>query len=368
MANDFLKQVSSVVSTRNEIRTFKEVKERYLVYSLVNRNELSSTNLAHYFKSVNLPYKADSLLSGSTLSQAFPELQQLNVDELVIVSIDSGYYDEIIDGRSITWDIPQDTDGVTFSSATVVSSTYGTFAKKQSNPLLGNNIAFLFCDRTNLPYTGLTDGGVVDKSSVSTWDTTNYLNRPSAVSYQDLSPTDINTDQRAWADVNLAVDIVENYPTTTNQGFNYDVPVGFVALDKGLMVITHPDIIEKIPWELGIDASDNVTVNEDEEAESVWFDDETLSRVEFYSIDIAYQTSVICIALPNEFFFTNNPTWNYGENLNTLQEGANDFETTYVTEIGLYNKNDEMIAITKLDRPKAKGYTGLLTFTLKLDV
>jgi len=366
MANDFLKPVSSVVSTRNEVRTLKTVTTSELVYSLVNRTELTE-RFTHYFKSVNLPATSATLPTGSTLSQAFPELQQLNVDQFLISAIPNTSYDEIMDGRSVTWVVPQNSGGTEFSSVTLVSSTYGTFAKKQNSPLLGNNISFLFCDRINLPYSGYTDGGVINKSSVSTWDTTNYLDRPSAVSYQDLAAVDINTDQRAWTDVDLAATVFENYPTTTNQGYNYDIPVGFVALDKGLMVITHPSIVSNMPWGLGKIVPGG-GANSTSGVTNIFWDDSALSTVNFYSIDIAYQTSVVCIALPNEFFFTNNPTWDYDANLNTYQEGANDFDTTYVTEVGLYNTNNELVAITKLDRPKAKGYTGLLTFTLKLDV
>jgi len=365
MANDFLKPVSSVVSTRNEVRTVKTVTTSALVYSKVNRTSLSE-RFTHYFKSVNLPATSASLSTGSTLSLAFPELQQLNVDSFIIAAIPNTSYDEIMDGRSVTWVVPQDAEG-DYSGLTLVSSTYGTFAKKQSSPLLGNNIAFLFCDQVNKPYTGKTDGGIINKASVSTWDTTNYLDRPSAVSYQDLQDSDINTDQRAWASNALAVTVFENYPTNTNQGYNYDIPVGFVALDKGLMVITHPDIVDNMPWGLG-NVFPGGGSNSSSGSTQIYWTNAAKSTVNFYSIDIAYQTSVVCIALPNEFFFTNNPTWDYDANLNSYQEGSNDYDTTYITEIGLYNKSNELIAISKLDRPKSKGYTGLLTFTLKLDV
>ncbi len=164
MANDFLKPVSSVVSTRNEIRTFKSLNRDDVTYSLIDRTDLSE-RLTHYFKSVNLPATAAALPTGSTLSQAFPEMQQLNVDQFIISAIPNTEYDEIMDGRSITLNIPQNSGGASFSSVTVVSSTYGTFSKKQHSPLLGNNVAFLFCDRTNMPFTGFTDGGVIDKSS-----------------------------------------------------------------------------------------------------------------------------------------------------------------------------------------------------------
>ena len=363
MANEFLKQVQSVISTRNETRTSKTVNQDDLIYSLVNRNSLNE-ELSHYFRSVNLPATAAKFSESSPLSLAYPELQQLNVDEFVIANIPSSYYDEIIDGRSVTWKVPQ-LSGSSLTSTTVVSSTYGTFSKKQESPLLGNNIAFLFSDEINLPNSGTTDGGAIDRSSIESWDTVNYLDRPSAVSYQNLQSEDINTDQRSWGSVDLSKTVTENYPTNTNQGYNYDIPVGFVALDKGLMVITHPTLVDNMAWSEGKLSPSGASNTGETTSDIYWNSD---SSVEFFSINISYRTSIICMALPNEFFFTNNPTWNYEANLDAYQQGTNDFDPTFVTEVGLYNTNEELIAISKFDRPKEKGYTGLLTFTIKLDV
>lgn len=240
-------------------------------------------------------------------------------------------------------------------------------SKSEDNALLGRNIAFLFCDTINLPYTGYTDGGSNSRATVTSWSASSYLDRPAAVSYQNLQSTDINTDQRPWANVSKAVQMPQTYPTTTNQGYNYDIPVGFISLDKGFVVITHPAIVTAVTWTAGLLVRGaSVTSNTGGTTTTIGFS--ANSAISFYDIDVEYKTTVVTTALPGEFYFSNNPTWDFEANLNEYQLGSNNFTTTYVTEIGLYNKNDELIAIAKLDRPKEKGQTGVMTFSLQIDI
>jgi hypothetical protein len=293
-------------------------------------------------------------------------LYQLNVDKIVIAPIPREYYNEMIDGRSITFTVPQfGVDDLNWSSKTIVSSTYNNLEKTSENALLGKNISFLFCDEINLPYTGETDGGAISKAAQTTWNTASYLDRPAATTYQNLQSADINTDQRPWSGVKLAVSVPENYPTTTNQGYNYDIPVGFASLDKGFLILTHPDIVNNIPWASGLTYPSGAA-NTTEETTDIYFS--SGSSVQFFDLNVNFKTSVVCMALPGEFYFTNNPTWNFSENLQEYTLGSNNYDNTYVTEIGLYNKNEELLAIAKLDRAKQKGFTGVLTFTLELDV
>ena len=365
MPSNFQKPIQSVISTKSETAALQAVNGSGLTYTQCLRTGLTTTE-ANYFVSFNLPHIAADLASGSTMASEHPEIYQLNVDKMVIAPIPRTYYNEMIDGRSITLSVPQyGADHTNWSAKTVVSSTYNTLEKKSENALLGKNISFLFCDEINIPYTGTTDGGAIDKSTQTTWNTSSYLDRPAATAYQNLQSFDINTDQRTWAEVNLSATVPETYPTTTNQGYNYDIPVGFAALDKGFMVFTHPDIINNIPWSSGI-TYDAGAANTTSATTEIWF--ASGSSASFYDLNINFKTSVVCMALPGEFYFTNNPTWNFSENLQEYTLGTNNYDSTYVTEIGLYNKDEELLAIAKLDRAKEKGYTGVLTFRLELDV
>lgn len=369
MANIPFKNISSLISARQETATFKTVNSSGLTYTLCDRTDLLSVE-ANYFLSFRMPHDSDQLSTGSTLSLQKPELQQLNVDQMVIAPIPRSEYNEIIDGRSVTFTVPQLSGATDISGKTIVSSTYNSLAKSQNSTLLGNNIAFLFCDEINLPRTGTTNDGVASVTVYeprTTWNVTPFIDRPYAHSYSIVQPADVNTDQRPWSGVNLAVTVDEVYPTTTNQGYNYDIPVGFVALDKGFMVLTHPDIVNNIPWSQGQELHTNAA-NVSSGTTNIYFSGTSTSQATFNNIDISFKTTVVCLALPTEFVFSTNPSWDIDYNLLELQNGTNGFDPVEVTEIGLYNINNELIAVAKLDRPVEKTYTNLITFNLEIEV
>lgn len=366
MATATNKPVTSTISTRQETSYFHTLNLSGLSFTLCDRTDLNSLN-TNYFVSFGVPYETSAFPQNSALSLSRPELQQLNVDKILIAPIPREEYNEILDGRSITITVPQFSGATDMSAKTVVSSTYSTFQKKENNVLLGNNIAFLFCDAINLPYTGRTGNGALSHSSNTTWDTSSYINRPAAVSYTDLAPLDINTDSRPWSGVNLAVTVTQNYPTNTNQGYNYDIPVGFAVLDKGFIVITHPDIVDNVPWNLGYNLYSN-TLNTTSGTTNIYFNSATVSQLEYWELNINFKTSVVCLALPGEFFFTNNPTWDLAKNVTELNNNTNNFDPLYITEIGLYNRSNEMIAVAKLSEPVKKEYTNLITFNLDINI
>lgn len=361
MANVPYKNITSIISSRQEDSTFTTVNNDNLTYTLCDRTDFLSKE-TNYFISFKIPHTESFLSTGSTLSLQNPQLQQMNVDKMIISPIPREYYNEMIDGRSITFIVPQ-TGSTTIR---VVSSTYSELTKSQNSTLLGNNVAFLFADDINLPRTGTTTGGATSLLARTTWDVTPFVNRPQAHAYSDLQSSDINTDQRPWSGVNLAVQVQQNYPTTTNQGYNYDIPVGYVSLDKGFLVLTHPDIVNNIPWDEGLELNTNAATSG---TTNMYFSGgASVSQVTFNDISINFRTSVVCLALPTEFVFSTNPSWNLAFNIQELDNGTNGFESVQVTEIGLYNKKNELIAVAKLDRPVEKTYTNLITFNLDIDV
>ncbi len=368
MPNVPYKNITSIISARNEDATFTTINDSGLTYTLCDRTDLTSKE-ANYFISFKIPHTESALSTGSTLSLQNPQVQQLNVDKIIVSPIPREYYNEMIDGRSVTFTVPQLSGASDMSGITVVSSTYTELTKYQNSTLLGNNVAFLFADDINLPRTGTTTGGVSSFTPRTTWNKTPFVNRPQAHAYSDLLAADINSDQRPWSGVNLAVQVTEAYPTNTNQGYNYDIPVGYVSLDKGFLVLTHPDIVDNIPWDQGFQLHTNtVNTGTTSATTNIYFDNTAASIVTFNDININFRTSVICLALPTEFVFSTNPSWNLAFNIQELDNGTNGFDPVQVTEIGLYNKNSQLIAIAKLDRPVEKTYTNLITFNLDIDV
>ena len=365
MASSFYKPVTSTISTRREESTLIDLNGSGLSYSLCDRTIGTDKN-TNYFMSFNLPVTYSALPSGSTLALSSPEIFQINVDRAVIVPIPRDYYNELIDGRSITFKVPQLSGTTDMSAKTVVSSTYSTLQKKDSDIFLGSNIAFLFSDDINLPYTGRT-GGATYQSATTTWNASLYTDRPAAIPYSDLTSVDIFTDKRPNASINYAVPVTSTYPTNTNQGYNYDIPVGFVCLDKGFMILTHPSIVDNIPWGQGVEQISNVA-NTTSATTNIYFTSTTKSDVTFMDINVNFKTSVVCIGLPGEFYFTSNPSWDLNKNAQEFNSGTNNFDSLYLTEIGLYNGKGELVAIAKLSEPVEKNYTNLITFNLDIDV
>jgi hypothetical protein len=367
MPNTLFKPVTSMISSRQEKITFTGMNGSEIVYTLCDRTDTLSKE-ANYFSSFGLPYEYDALSSGSTLAKQYPEIYQINRDKIVIIPIPKENYSEIIDGRSITIDVPQISGSTAISAKTIYSSTYTSLTKTDSNPILGNNIAFLFSDELNKPYTGDTNNGQTSHSTHTTWGLgLNYTQRPAAVSYADLSVADVNTDTRSWSSVSLANGVPEGYPTNTNQGYNYDIPLGFVALDKGFIVLTHPSVVDNIPWSLGQEEGTGA-LNVGAGTTDIYFSASPTSNLSYIDISIEYKTTVVCLALPQEFYFSNNPSWDFVYNYNEMLNQTNGFESVYVTEVGLYNRLNELVAVAKLSEPLEKTYTNIINFTLNIDV
>ena len=213
----YTKEVSSSLTIQTEENDLQDVFGGNLGFTLCDRTAISDKK-GNYFVSFNMPAAQTDFTTASTLSLFYPELQQLNNDQMVIVPIPPSYYSEFIDGRTITMRVPQ--HGGTFptlSSITLYSSTYTSdkILKSETNVLLGDNIVFLFSDSINTPYTGLTIneiGVTTSHSGNTTWepDVTNSLKRPSAVQYLEV--------KRYLDTYNVATDDRTN-------GF-YSVPVG----------------------------------------------------------------------------------------------------------------------------------------------
>ncbi|MFA5066834.1 MAG: hypothetical protein WC466_02130 [Candidatus Izemoplasmatales bacterium] len=392
MAEINKKLVNSTTSIRKEEATWKSLQGSEISYTLADRTATTS-KYAHYFASFNIPYEGSNSVfySGDTIALHHPELFQLNVDRVAIVSISENDYSEYIDGRSITLKVPQWGD----TYKTIVSSFYSDKTKTvkiADSPIQyfgSQNVTFLFSDDINVPYTGTTESGTVDRSAVTTWDpTTNFRDRPSAVAYKaEVMASDMNSDQRPWSGVSLAVPVNQSYPLSSNQyddvvtGYKYDVPVGFACLDKGYIVLTHPNIIDNIPWTSGstsyvggyadATAGENVIIGSNAGASSgtsqIVFTSGT-STLTYEDISIRYLTSVVCIGMPGEFFISKNPTWPLAQNLSEINNGTTNFDSIYVTQIGLYNVHEQLIAVAKLDRPIEKTYDGLISFSLEIDI
>lgn len=381
----YTKAVNSVMTIQSETNTLKSVQDSDLCYSLCDRDDTADSK-GHYFVSLGLPTTYDELNTGSTVALYFPELFQFNNDRIVIAPIPAAKYSEFIDGRSITFKVPQSGGGgqTTMSSVTLYSSTYSSDKplKHETSPLLGDNIVYLFSDAYNIPYSGYTvdEMGVrTSHASNTTWepDSSNYLRRPSAVSYKEVKGTSLNngfgTDART--NTKYSVQPPTNYPENRS-GYNYDIPVGFAVMDKGIMVITHSGITNNMPWTSGYIKGPNTLYGGSSTAskKNIFFtgtsSGDKASLLTFTDINTSFKTTAVCLALPKEFYISNNPTWNRQRALADLnqQTGIVNLDPVYVTEVGLFNALGEMVSVGKLSEPVEKTFINILTFNIDIEM
>jgi hypothetical protein len=153
--------------------------------------------------------------------------------------------------------------------------------------------------------------------------------------------------------------------------YNYDIPIGFAVLDKGLIVITHTDIVNSIDWTTGFlpdgtpnSAGDTTDIYFTSTNTSIYGDVEADFLLEFVSLDTVFKMRTTCNSLLGDFYISNNATWDNALALNPL--AAN--QQVSVTEVGLYNEVNELVALAKFSEPIYKGAFDLFTFEIDINL
>tara|TARA_B100001094_G_scaffold144143_1_gene139636 strand:- start:1206 stop:2291 length:1086 start_codon:yes stop_codon:yes gene_type:complete len=77
----------------------------------------------------------------------------------------------------------------------------------------------------------------------------------------------------------------------------------------------------------------------------------------FRSEEIVTNNAYFCRAKAKEYNYTNNPTFSSGSNNSFTNPSFVTSPTTYISEVGLYNKNQDLIAVAKLSAPIEKTFS-----------
>lgn len=283
---------------------------------IIDRNNLSTDSYVNLFYSFGLPlnttndytYTGITYANGGYSDTAYSGLAQ---SKILVIGIDNSKYGEMIDGKTVKIELP--TTGGTYN-------IYSTFQNK--NDLLtnedvhnndtspnatqiNNNIAFLFSDDILKP-----NGG---NSSLS-W----------ATGYDTYKPFSLNNKQ------------LFNFQTNSNLALTADTIVGIAYLDKGIVVITDPTIVNNF----GDVTTTGIT---------------TGTTVSFNSISTAIYQNITCIASRGEF----------GSSTNTTI-GA--LDNPRISEVGLYDNLNNLIAIAKTDRHIVKNINEFLALGIKIEI
>jgi hypothetical protein len=167
--------------------------------------------------------------------------------------------------------------------------------------------------------------------------------------------------------------------TDDTYGILVDPPVGIAYLDKGFLVLTDPTLVAQVRA-ISLHVVDNVSdfpnpyiyapddeILDGSVLDGTWDNTTTIyypsinAQLKARSVISEYTQTFTCLALPNEFVTSNNPT--YQEAVDTIGTGN---EPVFVTGVGLYNKWGELVAIARPSETLVKGVQDPVVFTLQL--
>lgn len=303
---------SSSILTETESVGYTTISGSNLSYSVINRTNYTYDEKTNLYYSFGLPitetnkttYTATTTNNGGYSNTAFSGFA---VDNILVISVDNSTYGELIDGKSLKIDL------TTTAGTYTMYSTY-QYGSQQLNVLdsqytdpnissanFGLNVSMLVCDTIKTP-----NGGDPSLS----WSTGYNTNKPFSLN-----------GKRAY-----------NYQTNSNLSLTADTLVGIAYLDKGLLVITNPTIVNAYVASAA-----------------------TATTVSFDSVSTAVYQIVTCVADRGEFGLTTNPTFEIGD-------------IPRISEVGLYDDIGNLIAYSKPDRQITKNINEFLALSIKISV
>ena len=103
---------------------------------------------------------------------------------------------------------------------------------------------------------------------------------------------------------------------------------------------------------------------------STRFQSGSLTAIAFQNVTNINSTLVFCRATADEFNYSSNPTYTDSNNrIVVIDEGQEDTQRsfTFITSVGLYDANDNLLAVAKLSRPVEKNDEKDVTLRIRLD-
>ncbi len=100
------------------------------------------------------------------------------------------------------------------------------------------------------------------------------------------------------------------------------------------------------------------------------FSSGSLTATTFQNNTNINSTLIFCRATADEFNYSSNPTYTDNDNrIRVIEQGQEDTQRsfTYITTVGLYDVNDNLLAVAKLSRPIEKNDEKDLTVRVRLD-
>jgi len=283
----------------------------YLTQSIINRNNQNTDPLVNLYYSFNLPLNSSGDYNFTGLTSTYggfsdTALSGIAQTKILVIALDNTKYGDLIDGKTVKIELTTTASTFTIYSTfqntgvanSVQDANYTDSATNTSN--FGGNVAFLVSDGIMKP-----NGG----DATLSW----------ATGYGTIKPFSVNAKQ------------YYNLVTNTNLSETADTVVGIAYLDKGLLVITHPTIVNNF------DVSSVATV------------------VTCDSVSTMVSQNITCLSNRGEFGVSTNPTFSPSD-------------TPRISEIGLYDTDGDLIAIAKMDRHLVKNVNEFFALGIKISL
>tara|TARA_R110002012_G_scaffold106657_1_gene247932 strand:- start:223 stop:1440 length:1218 start_codon:yes stop_codon:yes gene_type:complete len=356
-----------------------------LPFTIIQRNPSNGRAFSNLYSSFNIP--ANSGATNAFLSTwANTGFSGLSQAQAIVAEIPKSEYGVLIDGRTVKLLVPKNIAG-SEGNYTLYSSYYNPLPMSSDNSdegeffgnpkiagnIVGNpglpstNVAFLFCDEILGPSLSASNTSVTSWSSGWVSGTTPTGYPSSGVdNFRFTETVSSSNTPKAYAQVQ-------------------DRPVGIAYLDKGFAVITDPGIIANFnysgactggtlayPFHSGNPNANSMSFAS--AATQVYFTSQTSASCIYYSFEKEYRIVVDIVAGAGEFYITENQTASAAE---TPYYGAggddtgiqfqtpfgdvhniwdlSDVTSSYITEIGLYDASNRLIATAIPDRPIEKA-------------
>ena len=368
---------------------YNAVSGSNLTFTMAQLDPNNGRAFSNLYTSFNLP--TNSARTEAFLSTwANTGFSGLSRDNIIVCEIVKNTYGELIDGRTIKLTLPNFSGGTfqiyssyyepePFASDNSAQGAYfghpriTTPSVKGRPGVAATNVAFLFSDLVKTP---------------SIADTNTNINTWSDGWQSGIIP---NGYDGAGTDNFRFLDTVTASNTPKADAESEDIPVGIAYLDKGFLVLTHPTIVNNFRWSGATTGGTEPYGRGTPTAEAssaftqVYFSSATQAQCEFYSFEKEWEISINITAEAGEFYVTENQTAAPAESPYYGAGGGNtgiEFKTpfgdtlqawdlsnvsdTYITEIGIFDNVNNLLAIAKPDRPIKKPKDEPVTLTLKL--
>ena len=353
--------------------------DEQLTWYLVDRNSSAwnTDDLKNLFMSFGLARENDA--DQDELDRAFGFTDWYKGSKMLVATIPQSACSSYIDGATLEIRVPTGTTAnayITFYGASYAGARDPISGKDVSNAyedtVYGCASVYLFPNTYGPnsinedtdgehPYTGSVDGAAHVNAGATSWTAANTENK---AMYPHLRATQ-------WI---------------RNPDDGRDVPYGVALLERGIFVIfdvagrtnfvNQAAITGGTLWTAatagqfvaktltgGTEATNNNAGNR----RAIVFTGtaaETNARLIYRTVSEEYKLVYFCHAGQNEFNATSNHTYDHAKAFFRPEEA----DDIYVTEIAMYDDNNEVMAYAKLSEPIAKNQLETLTFKVELNI